>query len=193
MATIRCFVGIPLPEHISQPLLVACEAIRSADPSWFDARWVAAQNLHVTLHFIGPVEESELGTLTRALDAEVDFDPFELPLEGIAAVPGPRRARMIWGTLLDPEGACARLAEQVERAALAVGAAPDERAFKPHVTLCRAKRPQPLSAIALEDAQACLNGPGGKMSVARATLFSSRLSPRGPVYTALRDWHARGE
>lgn len=193
MASVRCFTGIPLDECLGDSLRSAVDIIKDRDRTWRDEKWVAPSNLHVTLHFLGSIEETDLPALFDALDTALAFERFVMPLAGITAVPGSKRCRMLWATFLDPDGACASMAESIQRAALPFGVPAEDRPFKPHATLCRARRPKAIDAAALDDANASLTGGPRKMSVGRATLFASRLSPRGPVYTALRDWHARGE
>lgn len=193
MGTVRCFAGIPLAEPARSQVLSARDTLRAGAPGWRDEKWVPDDNLHVTLHFMGALEEPVLDELLVALDEAVAFDRFVLPLAGITAVPDTRHCRMLWASLIDPDGACAELAEQVQRTALAFGIPAENRTFKPHATLCRARRPRPLDTVVLEDANGLLGASASSMSVGRVTVYSSRLSPRGPVYTALRDWHARGE
>lgn len=193
MGTVRCFAGIPLADPARSHILSARDALRAGAPGWRDEKWVADDNLHVTLHFMGALEEPALDELLVALDEAIRFERFVLPLAGITAVPGTRHCRMLWASFLDPDEACAELAEQVQHAALAFGIPVEDRTFKPHATLCRARRPRPFDTAALEDANDLLGSSASSMSVGRVTVFASRLSPRGPVYTALRDWHARGE
>jgi len=194
MSGIRCFVGIPLSTDVRAALLRGCASIRSNDRSWRDEKWVAEENLHVTVKFLGNLAEEELPALVRALGTAIErLDSFEMPLAPLRAVPGTKRCRMLWGSFLDPDGACAALAAAVEGAALEFGVAPEDRPFTPHVTLCRARKPKSLSAEALELAQEALSGAPEQMSVPSATLFSSRLTPRGPTYCEVGAWQLRGE
>lgn len=194
MSGLRCFVGVPLPACIADPVLRACSAVKRTDRSWSDEKWVAPENLHLTLEFLGTLPESSLPDLRAALGAAVVVLPrFELPFSGLAAAPGSRRARMLWATFLDPDGACARLAEAIERAALPFGVEAETRAFRPHVTLCRARRPHAVSDQALLAATDALEGAPEFMSVPSVSLFSSRLTPRGPIYTEIDTWRMRGD
>ncbi len=194
MSAVRCFVGVPLASCLSGPLVRACDAIKAADPAWRDEKWVAEENLHLTLKFLGSLDEGHVPALTEALGVAVGkTERFELPVAGIRAVPGTKRCRMLWAAWLDPDGTCASLAESVDRAALAFGIALEERAFKPHATLCRARRPRSLEASALNAAELVLSAAPQSMSVGTVTLFASRLTPRGPIYSELASWHLWGE
>ena len=168
--------------------MAACEAMRATDASWRSEKWVPRENVHITLKFIGNVAEDALGSLADAVEhVTMTHTVFELPCADVHVVPNSHRARMLWGTFADPEERCAALAADLDRACLEYGAQPEERTFKPHATLVRARVPRPLAESALEEARLALAPSPGTVSVASITLFSSRLTPRGPIYTELRE------
>lgn len=190
---LRAFVGLELPPEVRRAYVAASDVVRRTDPRWAGEKWVAADNLHVTTFFIGNVPEEALAELETSLAEQVsDVDEFDLPLASIAAVPGARKARMIWAELADPTQRASELAERVARAAVAFGAMPPDRHYRPHVTLCRARRPRAVEPCAIEAANELIEGSAEAMSVVSATLFSSRLTPRGPVYERLAAWRLRG-
>lgn len=193
MPGVRCFVGIGLPERAVGRLLEAGAAIRGTDRTWNDARWVAADNLHVTLRFIGDVEQSALADVVDALDASLyDAAPAMLTLGTLRAIPSPRHPRMLWVTC-DDLGDRARAARcALDDTLRDVGIAPEDKPFRAHVTLCRTKARVTLSEHAARDAERVLSAGREPMSDLKYTLFSSRLTPAGPVYTALGSWPKRG-
>ena len=193
MSGVRCFVGLELPQSFVEAEAAARAAACAIDKAWRGEKWVAPQNLHVTLKFIGNVSEGDIADLAAALGQAIGrCDPFELGFDRVRAIPGERRCSMLWAAFDDPSGGCATLAEQVEKASLAFGAQPDERAFKPHATLARARRPRRIQRQALEAATAALSVGETRVSVPSATLFASTLTPRGPVYDVRGTW-ALGE
>jgi 2'-5' RNA ligase len=183
---VRCFVGIPLPACVAEPVGRAAEAIRETDAAWRGEKWVREENLHVTLKFLGNLPEAESASLAEAVEDAVErHASFELALAGIHPIPQARRCRMLWLAFHDPNGACAALAECVSRVARAYGIDSDERPFSPHATLCRARRPKPVSRQALEVAENVLSSAPAAMSVPSVTVFTSRLTPRGPIYSPI--------
>lgn len=193
MTGVRCFVGVPLPAHIANRLAQACAELRAADPGWEPEKWVASDNLHLTLKFLGDVDVTEIDAVSAALGETIGrFAAFELPVGRIHAQPDRRRAKMIWACFLDPEGSCERLASSIDGTAETFGIAPETRAYRPHATLCRARRPKPVSETALAAANSRLESLPGFLSVPSVSLFSSRLTPRGPIYTEIGAWHMRG-
>lgn len=193
MSGLRCFVGLPLPTDVSGILADTCEVIRREAPAWRGEKWVAPQNLHVTIAFIGSVDEGAMGFLAEEVGAVVAAArPFELPFAGIQAIPGLHRCRMLWASFADPRGLCAELAARVVEASVPFGAERSERAFTAHVTLVRARKPRSLPAGVLEAALRSSEVLLSPMSVPRATLFSSTLTPKGPVYSEVGSWSLSG-
>lgn len=188
-ADMRLFVGIPLPEATRTALAEACRDIRAADSGWADEKWVAAENLHITLAFLGDVPTESIALLARSITSELGaVRAFDLPLARLEPIPGARRASMLWARYDDPEGRWAALSLAVHGAAAAIGDATDNRAFKTHVTLARARRPRPITENLLGSLHAARDRVPKFVSVLSATLFSSTLTTAGPRYERLETW-----
>ncbi|MBI5230892.1 MAG: RNA 2',3'-cyclic phosphodiesterase [Coriobacteriales bacterium] len=193
MAGLRCFVALPLPECLLTPLVEACEAIRMTDRAWRDQKWVKPENIHVTVKFLGSVPEEDIDALAASLtDSFASAQAFELPFAGLLPMPTRRRATMIWASFLDPDGHAAALAAAAERAALPFGVPVDERAFKPHATLVRARARRTLHEDAILAAQDVLSHAPKNVSVRRVTFLSSELTRTSPVYRELAEWKLAG-
>lgn len=194
---LRAFIAIALPTETRRALMRACEEFRAAEPRSTGEKWVAEQNLHATLRFIGPLEEDAVHALVAALKAAcARHRPFALTLGDVVARPGGRRARMLWATFADGLDPSRRLADDVEQALLGVlDPEAREHAYRPHVTLCRFRKPHRPPDGALAAANAVVDaaappcgiaGPSpGIVSVPGVSLVSSTLSPSGPVYREL--------
>ncbi len=186
----RCFVAVDLPPKGLALLSDARAAFLDAAPEWAGEKWVRPELIHLTLRFIGPLPDGAVAEALRVLGAACAArTPFELELAGIRAAPSARRATMLWATFGGEVGACRDLAGAMDAALereLDV-AAPD-RAFKPHVTLVRARGHRRVGADAIAAAQERFDA--GKaadrsVSVRSVTLYSSTLGPGGPVYETL--------
>jgi 2'-5' RNA ligase len=192
VAGVRTFIGIPLPEDVLSSLAGACEAVKTADPTWRQEKWVPRQNIHITVKFLGDVPEDSLDALADAVDdAAGRRAAFDLRDLGVRAVPNARRARMLWGTFADPDGGASALASAMEKVGLGFGVPADERTFKPHATLVRARREKRVAAVALEAAREALRDISDLVSVRSVRLYSSRLTSADPVYTVLRECDLR--
>jgi 2'-5' RNA ligase len=195
--TLRAFVAITLTAETRRALARACEEYRAAAPGSAGERWVAEENLHATVRFIGALAEDDVDRVVAALvDTCVRDRPFPMTLGRIVAHPGGRRARMLWATVADGVDAAQRLAADVEAALLGtLELEPVERAFRPHVTLCRFRKPHGVPALALAAADASLDAAAPTcgapvrsatvVSVPGVSLLSSTLTPSGPVYREL--------
>lgn len=185
----RAFLAIALPIALRSTLVNAREAFLQADPSWRSEKWVAEENLHVTLRFLGDVSESACPHVTAAVrDAVADLQTYRLRLEAARAIPRARSASLVWVAPGLGAEETAGLAERITRATAFLDFEPDGRAFKTHVTLCRARHPRRVDVAALDAVEHVLSRAddrGISMSVREVTLFSSVLTPRGPVYEEL--------
>lgn len=185
----RAFVAIPLP-HAMRSTLIACrQALVDADPQWRGEKWVAEQNLHVTVRFLGIVPDPVIPLVAEAVsEAVARIEPYRLRLDVVRAIPRPRSASLVW---IQPSAGgeeTAALAEAVADASSFLEFEPQGTRFKTHATLCRARHPRRVTTSALDAVEHLLRRSEERavaMSVREVTLFSSTLTPRGPVYEEL--------
>lgn len=187
----RAFVGIDLEPAWRDALAAGCEVVRDLVPGWRDQKWVPAENLHITLKFLGDLPDEAAETLPDDLaEALAGVRAFELtPISLFDPVPNRRSAKMLWTTLDDAAGRCADLAERVESVAERYGVLPDTRDFRAHVTLCRTRRPRSFT-VADEASRAALEtladrGVEPVMSVLAVTLLKSTLTRTHAYYDRL--------
>ena len=169
-----------LPDDVRQQLADAAERLRRHAT---DVAWVAPGNLHVTLKFLGQVDEARVPALTDALRAALaDRPTFDVAVRGLGAFPSPTRPRVLWAGLEDTTGGMRTLAERVDACCGRLGFAAETRAFAAHVTLGRVREARRQPALA--DA---LSRPAdfGRLRVDRVSLMRSELSPRGARYSEL--------
>jgi len=166
----RLFVGLALP----QPLKDRLAPLMTGLPG---ARWVPPENLHLTLRFIGEVDEREAATLDEALSG-VQRAPFGLQVSGCGIFAQRRGPEAVWvGVASTPP--LVDLQAAIERAAVRSGLAPEEKRFRPHITLARLKdSPQPR----LQAFVAGHNLFRETVTIEEFTLFSSKLGSGDPIY-----------
>lgn len=188
--TLRAFVAIELPDAARARLVTAGSSFVDADPAWSGEKWVTESNLHITLRFIGPLDEGDVPEVVSALRLVSDASrPFTLHMSRIQAVPSPSLARMLWSVADGDVRACASIASHIADVLQPWAGEAERRPFRPHVTLARARRPRRVIPGALEEAARVLASdaaPGERsVSVRSATLFSSSLGARGPTYESI--------
>ena len=147
--------------------------------------WVGTDNLHITLKFLGDVEDQRAEEIGASLGAAVaDIDAFDIALRGLGAFPTPVHPRVIWAGVGTGERSLAAIAAAVERSLAPLGFPADARGFSAHVTLGRVREPR--RDPALTDALArAVEAELGSACVDHVVLMRSQLSPRGARYSDL--------
>ncbi|MBK5911080.1 2'-5' RNA ligase [Rhodothalassium salexigens] len=167
----RLFVGLALPQPVRQQLLLLMGGVDGA-------RWQGDHQLHLTLRFIGEVPARQADDIRSAL-AQVRAAPFTVTLEGLGTFGKPRSPRSLWIGVADADP-LKHLHEKIDQALVRVGLAPEQRKFKPHVTLARFKRTNPAKLDGYLEARA--GARTAAFPVTRFTLFESHLCSDGALY-----------
>ncbi|HLI10412.1 MAG TPA: RNA 2',3'-cyclic phosphodiesterase [Alphaproteobacteria bacterium] len=168
---IRLFVGLELPEDIRLRLSSLCGGVPGA-------RWVPPENFHLTIRFIGEVDEGRFDDIDMAL-SRIQAPAFELTLEGVDIFGKESAPHTLWIGVQRNE-VLTNLRTKVERALVATGLEPETRKYLPHVTLARLKD----SASARLGAFVAGNSlfKAGPTRIGHFVLFSSFLSRSGAIY-----------
>lgn len=171
---IRLFVAIALPESVAYTLLT----LQSGVPG---ARWSTREQLHLTLRFIGEVDERDADAIDDAL-AAVSASAFTLQLKGVGEFGG-KTPRALWASI-ESNAPLLHLQRKIESIIQRLGFPPEERKYTPHVTLARL-RGTPAERVMdyLADHGLFASAP---FEVTEFVLYSSRLTPNGSVYVAER-------
>lgn len=178
----RVFVAINLSPQEKARLETAA---RPLVESRFPVRWVDPQSVHLTLKFLGEVDEDRLPELCAAVDsAAAGCKGLDMVVNGFGAFPSLRRPRVVWAGV-DDDPLLSGLQERVESALGALGFEPEPRRFHPHLTLGRARkhaRPtefngfdELLGQLAYEDS----------FWAAAVDVMESRLKPSGATYSVI--------
>ena len=183
MARVRTFVGVEVSSSVRGKVAALQQALAR---SGADVRWQDAANLHVTLLFLGDVDERELGAVCRAVaKAAATEPPFTLTAAGVGAFPNARRPKTVWAGITDGAGPLQRLNAALEERMLELGCyRQEERGYTPHLTLGRAKRDADGFALASEIPKR-LAWDGGATTVDEVLVYSSETGRDGPEYAVI--------
>lgn len=188
--TIRSFIAIELSAQAQQALTVLQGRLKTVSPP-HAVRWNATQNIHLTLHFLGDVTDAQLEPIQAAMQAAAEtVSPFTLQLGGLGCFPNTSRPRIIWVGLTEQSSALTTLHGTLgQNLSAAIGFAPEQRPFSPHLTIGRVKsgipkRHLPTLSQTLQQEQRRV-GKLADLSVTEICLFQSELRPTGSVYTQL--------
>ena len=130
---IRLFVALGIPDIVRAGLSVICGGLPGA-------RWVAPENFHLTLRFIGEVDDGDIQEIDEAF-SRVSASPIAVSLAGVGYFGRGRATRALWVKVV-PSPELESLGSKVELALVRAGCPPESRKFVPHITLARFRRAQ---------------------------------------------------
>jgi len=177
---VRLFLAAELPVAVRERVVELREELVGDLRGW---RWIRPEGIHLTLRFLGEVDEAQEHSARSAWrDAVASVSRFHVRLTGLGRFPERGGARVLWAGLeeTEPGGALTTLAATLETVARELGWPPETRGFHPHLTLARRAR----GARTVETPTAPA-GTGAVGWVREVILFQSRLQRRGASYTAL--------
>jgi 2'-5' RNA ligase len=187
MADIRSFVAIELPEEAKMALADLQRDLKIGAPPRA-VRWVQTTSIHLTLQFLGDVAPAKVEPIGEALRGMcADLVPLVFEMRDVGVFPNPRRPRVVWVGVAEPQGLLVALQKKVTQALEPLGFEPEKRPYTPHLTLGRASdRASPRDLAELGDLVGRFEaGTVGQVSVDHITLMKSDLTSSGAVYTPL--------
>lgn len=188
METTRAFLAVPTPKEPARAIQALVDRMKPRLPH---ARFVPADQWHLTLHFFAALSAGEVDEVRQAARAATAAQgPFTLTLRGLGVFPDGRRPRVLWLGVEEGALECVRLHEGLAAALRSRGLPVEERPFHPHLTLARFRTPPPGGI-----GDALRQAPGheaARFPVDRVTLFRSVLTPRGAEHTALDEFGLGG-
>lgn len=184
MQTIRSFIAIPLPASVRQ---AAVRLIRRLQVPGDGIRWVPTDNLHLTLKFLGEVDNVQVPEICQLIEGLCrDRDPFPLVFAGAGGFPDLQRARVLYAGIDDPSSSLVNLVNTLESELAELGFKPEPRDYRPHLTLGRTRSgsrragPDVISRLAAE-----ANVALGEMDVDTVQMIASFLDKHGPTYQVM--------
>lgn len=183
MTSWRVFCAVELPEDVRKQLEEHILKLRKAVPD-AAASWSRVENIHLTLKFFGNVALDRIPAISAAATQTVaEFSPFPIVIGNTGVFPRPSRAQVLWIGVSDPSRKLSALQERLENKCAAEGFSKENRAYKPHLTIARLRKPE--GARQLADAHLQMNFPTKDIELNELILFRSELSPKGSKYTAI--------
>ena len=188
---IRSFLAFELPVDIKKTVV---RALGEIGHSGLDARWVKAENIHLTVVFLGNIKTEDIeGIKEEVRNVCPEYGSFDIALKGVGCFPNKRRPRVLW---LGLDGDIERMSHfrgDLQRVLKGFGIKEEKRPFRPHLTLGRFRSTRKIGSR-LEEIllkYAALESPAETLS--ELYLFKSDLKPGGTVYTKLESWPLSGD
>ncbi len=178
---IRAFIALPLPENVKEELLKVTATLRKT----MDARWVKPEAMHLTMKFLGDIDEKNIEGIAEKLDElSRQYQPFAMNLGAMGAFPSTKRARVIWAGVDADISGLRNLAASIDDMSAGYGIAKEGRPFTAHVTLARLRDPSMINLdVRIE-----------KITFIIDTMhfYKSDLTPQGARYTLLHSSPFKG-
>ena len=182
----RLFVGIEISQAVVAATLdlvaqlqTACSALAPRSR----LTWVTAERLHITIRFIGHVDDARVDEMRAVLAPPLALHPFDLTIAGVGTFPPKGPPRVVWAGLAGGRDQLLALEPKVSERLAGAGVPREERPFNPHLTLARVRDAAGLRSAPFVGSLRAISL--GTTSVDAITLFESRVSPKGPTYVAL--------
>ncbi len=182
MNKIRSFIAIEIPEVIKKGLSGIQDALKKTGA---DVGWTRPEGIHLTLKFLGEVEEGKLADIQKAIEESAKgISAFLLEVNGIGVFPNIRYPRVLWIGIKDKGDTLKTLEEAIDRETEKIGFKKEGRDFSPHLTLGRI-RSHKNREILIKSLEEFDKIELGAFNVTEVSLIKSELRPKGAVYTQL--------
>lgn len=180
----RVFISIELPDEIRKNIVRRLNELREAGSG---VRWVEEKNLHVTLKFLGEVEDKQVeNIIALATKAAAGIGSFKANFEGMGTFPSGKSPRVIWAGIGEGGEKLKRIAGSLEEHFSKAGCRSEEREFSSHVTIGRIKGNRGVDK--LRDKIEGLKGlKFGEALIDRIQVMKSALTPKGSIYELLKE------
>jgi 2'-5' RNA ligase len=187
----RVFIAIDIGDKIRKQLGdLQQRLIDTADIKKSDVKWVKPENIHLTLKFLGEIEDERTVEVCNIVkDVAGKHSSFEINVESVGCFGG-RSARILWVGAGEGNENLLKLQNDLEEQLALAGWPKETRDFSGHLTICRIKNPKAglkLAQISKDYRDLKL----GTISADAVSVYQSRLTPTGPVYTLLCSYKLR--
>ncbi|MBL7156718.1 MAG: RNA 2',3'-cyclic phosphodiesterase [Candidatus Omnitrophica bacterium] len=177
----RTFIALELSDEIKEEFSRLEEKLKTAEA---DVKWVKPHNIHLTLKFLGDVEESKIGQIKNVLDGiSAQNNSFEISLFKLGAFPNLNQLRVLWVGLEKGFSEAEKIANSIEDNLEKIGFPKEKRPFSAHFTLGRVKSGKNKNQ--LKELISSLEVRPKSCVIKHITLFQSTLTPKGPIYASL--------
>ena len=178
---LRSFIAIELSETLKNELTGLQLKLKKCGA---DVRWIKPENIHLTLKFLGDIEEQIVENIVKTIKGTCkEFKPFSIDIKGTGLFPNPRSPRVLWVGVNGSEDVI-RFQGEIKDRMSALGFKREKRRFIPHLTLGRFKSPQGKGPL-LEKIELLKSSSFGIINVLTISLMQSELSPAGAQYRRL--------
>ncbi|MCS7124899.1 MAG: RNA 2',3'-cyclic phosphodiesterase [Candidatus Bathyarchaeota archaeon] len=181
--TIRSFIAFDIEDSGVLENITKMQKILSGTGA--DLKLVEPQNIHITLRFLGNITQPMVDKVYGGM-CKVHFTPFTIKIQGLGAFPNQRNPRVVWAGIREGFLQLRGIFEQLEPFLRSLGFAPDPKGFSPHLTIARVRSGRNKAQL-VKCLMENVNFEFGVVKANCLRLKRSDLTPKGPIYTTLRE------
>lgn len=179
---VRAFIAVDIAPDTIKRIAAVIDQLK---PRIAAIRWVGAGNFHLTLKFLGNIDESKIEPIGAALaDALHLFPRMTINAKGLGVFPNPKRPRVLWVGLVGSQ--LVSLQAKVESALTPLGFAPEAKSFTPHLTIGRWRQGERADRTLEQELGKWREHEFGVSPIDEVILFQSDLKPAGAIYRRLK-------
>jgi 2'-5' RNA ligase len=185
---VRLFVGVELSDEMKAAAASAAERLQDAlkrAALHVDARWIPTVNLHITLWFIGEVDDARAATISESLATPFRVPPFTVRAAGLGAFPPSGAPRVFWIGVTNGADSLSALHSELGGRLVPLGYEPERRPYSAHLTIARVKDTPRGSWSRIKSVLSESGADAGATTISLVTLFRSCTSPKGATYEPL--------
>ncbi len=174
----RTFIAVEIPDNQKN---IIWNSIQEFKKLGLPVKWVEFENLHITLKFIGEIDEKKLDKILTTLSSvSIRTKPFAVQLENVGCFPGIRNPRVLWIGVSQGSNELISLTEDIENELSKCGVKKENKKFHPHLTFGRIKTPCRVDEVLNRTIKT------ERFEIGAFVLFKSTLLPSGPVYEKIK-------
>ena len=180
----RTFIAVAISSEVREKIARIQAEFRKGDP---DVKWVEPGNVHITLKFLGEVEEDKLlGVIEKTRLGVAGVSNFKVHLSGLGSFPNLKSPRVVWVGVSEGKQELKNLSERIEENLSQLGFAKEKREFSAHLTIGRVRSLRGKDKL-VKKIEELENSDVGEFSVDKVLVMESQLSSKGPTYRIIEE------
>lgn len=190
MNTIRAFIAVEITGQAKQNISALITNLKQSNA---DAKWITENQMHLTLKFLGDIDESGVQKISGILsDISNNFESFKIDFSNIGGFPNLDHPSVIWLGVENGSEHLKTLNSEIETALEKIGFKKEPRLFKPHLTLARIRSDKSIPSLikSIREINPAMD-PKNSANVDKVALLQSVLNPKGAIYKVIVEKYLR--
>lgn len=180
----RTFIAVGISREARQKIAQIQDDFKREDP---DVKWVEPENLHLTLKFLGEVDEAKIaGVIEKTRLGVSENSRFKVHLLEIGTFPNLKFPRVVWIGVSEGKEELKDLSKRIEENLFHLGFPKENREFSAHLTIGRVRSPKKKEKL-VKKIEELGKSDIGEFAVDKVLVMESQLSPKGPTYRVIEE------